>query len=508
MKTHALVFALTAVAALALPLHAASAQMRERGSGVERQTRGHGGHRGGGGWGGVATGVGIGVATGIILSQRPAEAVETAPPQRVQRGNQPLRAQRGNQSQRNARGSGVPPAGETRMVPDEVVAELPNTVSAATLNTIRQRHRLTQVESQRIALTNTTFHRWRIPDRRSVAAVVRALEGDTRIASVQPNYLYTLQQDAPVRLEASAQPTDQVDSSDTKLPAAALTPKIDPLQYAVLKMRLEEAHGLAKGDNVLVAVIDSGIDPAHPELSGAVADSFDAVASPFRPHDHGTGIAALIVGRERLRGAAPGARILAVRAFDPAGATAEATTFSILKGLDWSAAKGARVINMSFAGPADPVISRSIAAASKKGIVMIAAAGNAGPKSPPLYPAADPNVIAVTATDSADKLYGGSNRGRHIAVAAPGVDVLIAVPDRGYQVSTGTSFSAAQVRGTVALMLQHKGTLTPDQVRATLLATARDLGPAGRDDSFGAGLTDAYRALTAGTKTSAASPRR
>ncbi len=116
-----------------------------------------------------------------------------------------------------------------------------------------------------------------------------------------------------------------------------------------------------------------------------------------------------------------------------------------------------------------------------------------GAKSPPLYPAADPNVIAVTATDSADRLFQGSNRGRHIAVAAPGVDVLTAVANGGYQVSTGTSFSAAQVSGTVALMLQHKGALTPDQVRATLLATAKDLGPTGRDDEL---RRRAYRRLS------------
>jgi subtilisin family serine protease len=522
MKRHALVFALAAVATFVLPLHEASAQ-KNRVGGMEMPRGGGGGHGGvyrggggggGGGWGRVGAGLGIGIVSGIILSQPAAGAVEDAPPQRVQRanqpqrGNQPQRAQRSNQTQRTARGSGAPPAGETRLVPDEVVIELSNSASAATINAIRQRHRLTQLESQRIVLTNTTFFRWRIPDRRSVTSVVRALESDTRVASAQPNYRYTLQQDGDVKLEANVQPADQADSGESKLQAAETKAKFDPLQYAVLKMRLDEAHGLAKGDNVLVAVIDSAIDPSHPELIGAVADTFDAVASPFKPHDHGTGIAALIVGRERLRGAAPGARILAVRAFDPAGSTAEATTFSILKGLDWSVAKGARVINMSFAGPADPAISRSLAAAQKKAIVLIAAAGNAGPKSPPLYPAADPNVIAVTATDSTDKLFAGSNRGRHIAVAAPGVDVLIAVPNGGYHVSTGTSFSAAQVSGTVALMLQRKGNLTPAQVRDTLLATANDLGPTGRDDDFGAGLTDAYRALTDGMKTSAARPQR
>ena len=267
---------------------------------------GHG-HRGGGGWGGLATGLAIGVATGIILSQPPAGATEAAP----------QRAQRPNQPQRNARGSGVPAAGETRMVPDEVVIELPNTVPAATINSVQQRHRLTRLESQTVTLTGTTFYRWRIPDRRSVAAVVRALEADTRIASAQPNYRYTLQQDVPKAEPAALSPDKPAGAATTQ--SFEIKAKIDPLQYAVLKMRLDEAHGLAKGDNVLVAVIDSGIDANHPELAGSVADSLDTVQSPFAPHDHGTGIAALIAGRERLTGASPGARILAVRAFDPAG---------------------------------------------------------------------------------------------------------------------------------------------------------------------------------------------
>ena len=152
---------------------------------------------------------------------------------------------------------------------------------------------------------------------------------------------------------------------------------------------------------------------------------------------------------------------------------------------------------MSFAGPADPAIHRSLEAARKKGIVLIAAAGNAGAKSPPLYPAADPNVIAVTATDADDKLFEQSNRGRHIAMAAPGAQILVAIPDGGYEVSSGTSYSAAEVSGIVALMLERKPDLTPDKVRAILLATAKDLGPKGHDIMFGAGLADAYGAIMA-----------
>jgi subtilisin family serine protease len=184
-----------------------------------------------------------------------------------------------------------------------------------------------------------------------------------------------------------------------------------------------------------------------------------------------------------------------VRAFAPLSGSREGTTFAILKGLDWAAARGARIINMSFAGPRDPAVARSLAAARAKGIVLIAAAGNAGPKSPPLFPAADPNVIAVTATDVDDKLFPAANRGRHIAVAAPGVDLLLPAPNSAYQVTSGTSFAAAEVSGAVALLLERKPDLDPDAVRRALMATARDLGPKGLDPDFGAGLVDPYQAM-------------
>jgi subtilisin family serine protease len=370
--------------------------------------------------------------------------------------------------------SGAPSANERRLVPDEVVIEISNTVSPPAIDALQRRFRLTRIESQAVQLTGTTLYRWRIPDRRSVTTVVRALEGDATVASAQPNYLFVLQQNG----------------------SAAAT-EGDPAQYELAKLRLPQAHAITKGDNILVAVIDSGIDVSHPELAGAIAQTYDAIATPMAPHKHGTAIAGLIAAHGKLMGAAPSARILAIRAFDPKDASAEGTTFNILKSLDWAAANGARVINMSFAGPDDPAIHRSLEAARKKGIVLVAAVGNAGPKSPPLYPAADPNVIAVTATDADDKLFEQSNRGRYISVAAPGKQILVAIPDSGYEVASGTSYSAAEVSGIVALMLERKGDLTPDQVRGILRATAKDLGPKGHDNMFGAGLADAYGAIMA-----------
>jgi subtilisin family serine protease len=385
----------------------------------------------------------------------------------------PSRSQRANR-----RGSsGAPPANERRLVPNEVVIELSNSFNAQQIDALQRRHRLTRIESQAFALSGTTLYRWHIPDRRSVATVVRALEADRVVASAQPNYLFTLQ--------------------DGEVKSEGVRNEGDAAQYELAKLHLPQAHALAKGDNVLIAVIDSGIDANHPELAGSIADSFDTLEAAKAPHQHGTAVAGLIAAHGKLMGAAPEARILAVRTFDPAGAAAEGTTFNILKGLDWAVANGARIINMSFAGPSDPAIHRALESAHKKGIVLVAAAGNAGATSPPLYPAADPNVIAVTATNADDKLFEQSNRGRHIAISAPGAQIMVAVPDSGYEVSSGTSYSAAEVSGIVALMLQRKADLTPDHVRAILRATAKDLGPKGPDIMFGAGLADAYGALTA-----------
>jgi subtilisin family serine protease len=130
-------------------------------------------------------------------------------------------------------------------------------------------------------------------------------------------------------------------------------------------------------------------------------------------------------------------------------------------------------------------------------MVLVAAGGNAGAKSPPLYPAANPNVIAVSAVDASDKLFPASNRGAHIAIAAPGVDIFLPAPDGKYQMTSGTSFSAAYISGVAALILERNPALKPEQLRTILTRTARDLGAPGRDDLFGAGEADAFAAVSA-----------
>ena len=355
----------------------------------------------------------------------------------------------------------------------EIVAEIDGALSDAQADQLARRHGLERLQSQNFALIGATVGLFRITDRRSFETASRDLGTETNIRSVQRNFRYFLQ--------------------DQK---AALT-EGDPAQYVVAKLRLPEAHGLARGANVTIAVIDSGIDAKHPELANSVADSFDALGSKEGPHVHGTGIAGAIVAHARLIGSAPEARILAIRAFSAAPKGAESTSYVLLKALDYAALHGAQIVNMSFAGPKDPVIERTVAATAARGIVMVAASGNAGPTSPPLFPAANPNVIAVSATDAQDRLFAASNRGSHIAIAAPGVDIFLPAPNEKYQMTSGTSFSAAYVSGLAALMLERNPVLKPDQVRAILVKTARDLGSPGRDDLFGAGEADAFAAVSA-----------
>jgi hypothetical protein len=371
--------------------------------------------------------------------------------------------------------TGVPPRGETRFVSNEMVVHVGAEVSPQALDAAARRLGLTPIGSQNLALSGGRLVHFRVANGQ-VADAVRMLEAE-KIGIAQPNYVFQLQQDAR---------------------AAAPTPKGDPAQYVIDKLHLHDVHGIAAGANVTVAVIDSLVDAAHPDLAGSIVGQFDAVTATDKPDEHGTGMTGAIAAHRRLLGVAPRARILAIHAFSPdAQHPQQATTQNIVAGIDWAIAKGARIINMSFAGPYDPLLQLALKKARDKGVVLIAAAGNMGPQSPPLYPAADENVIAVTAVDESDKLMPQANQGPHVALAAPGVNVLEAAPRASYNFTTGTSVAAAHVSGVAALILERYPSLDLAALEEVLFSTARDLGAPGRDPMFGYGLVDPYRALSA-----------
>jgi subtilisin family serine protease len=446
---------------------------------------------------GEAIAIGVGVGIIWILLQRvitpppppppsagpPPDAFIYQPPSGPETsGNRAPGPQRLSRHGGNNSSGGTPPRGQHPFIPDEVIVEFSSSASPQLIDQIERRHRLTQLESQSLPLIGASLYRLHIVGGRSVASAVGALQNERVVARAQPNYVFALQEQA---------------SSPAGMQG-------DAAQYALDKLQIKQAHQIATGKGVLVAVIDSEIDAKHPDLDGTIAKSFDALGGEETPDQHGTAMAGAIAAHGKLFGIAPDAQILAERAFDATPGTAKGTSFSIYKSLQWAADNGARVVNMSFAGPADPTLHRLLAAAYEKDMVLIAAAGNAGPNSAPLYPAADPNVIAVTATDSNDDVYKMANRGPYIAVAAPGVEILALAPDESYLITTGTSVAAAQVSGIAALLLERKASLKPKDIRTILATTAKPLGSAGQRSEFGAGLVNAYRAVLLANGKSAA----
>jgi hypothetical protein len=539
------------------------------------------------------------------------ERVEQEKPSRASRSQAAQRQQPPSSSRRAA--FGVPPRGENRFVPDQVICVLRDNLTQRQIDRFLRENKLARTNGGvgQIALLNARVFRYRITDGRAVSTVIAALERDNRVISAQPNYLYALAQDAMVpevagraqeksdvppaqankdAVTESAAPTPQTASETPQAqPAVAHTPArapaqaaaapaqeaaapaadtppapeqasavsatpaagavpnaepnantasavsapavatpapaapdapamreasapadatpapdsaaaprlpVDPMQYTVAKLHLAQAHRLARGEHVLVAVIDSKIDAAHPELAGTIAEEINVLDDKdTKPHSHGTAMAGAIVAQSKIMGVAPEARIIAIRAFSQTSAgAATGTSYDLARAVDRAVAAKARVINLSFAGPNDPMLEKALKAAREAGAILIAAAGNAGPKSAPLYPAADASVIAVTATDAQDNLFADANRGKYIAVAAPGVDVLVPAPGQSYEMTTGTSVAAAHVSGVVALLLGRHPKLAPDAVKAVLTKSAyRPQGSTA--DDYGAGVADAYKAV-------------
>ncbi len=308
----------------------------------------------------------------------------------------------------------------------------------------------------------------------SVEEVLMAFMSIPGVVGVQPQYIYRAAQGSA--------------SADLKA-----------LQYAPERLNALVAREAGDGTGVTIGLIDTGIDLNQPELMGADIETFDVMEErPVRDRDHGTALAGLMLAHSGLDGIAPGAHLISVRAFDDdASGGAVSGSYEIAAAIDLAVEKGARVINLSFAGPRDPLVMSVLDAAAAKGVILVAAAGNGGPEAAPAYPGAHRDAVAVTATDSRDNLFSAANRGYYIAVAAPGVDVLSPMPDARFELLSGTSIATAHISAIVALMLEHDPDLTREEVVNILEASARDLGAPGQDTDFGAGLADAAAAVAA-----------
>ncbi|GGT72776.1 type VII secretion-associated serine protease mycosin [Streptomyces althioticus] len=291
-------------------------------------------------------------------------------------------------------------------------------------------------------------------------------------------------------------------------------------QWALDALHTDQVWPTTRGAGVTVAVLDTGVEADHPDLDGNVLQGKDLVGFGAREGDeawarHGTAMAGIIAGHghgpgngDGVLGVAPEAKILPVRVIledkDPARAKARSTRGNALaEGIRWAADHGADVINLSLgddSASAHPEEGEdeAIQYALRKGVVVVASAGNGGEKGDRIsYPAAYPGVIAATAVDRYGTRAPFSTRRWYATVSAPGVDVIIADPDHKYYEGWGTSAAAAFVSGAVALVKAAHPDLTPAQIKRLLEDTARNAPAAGRDDSRGFGFIDPAAAIEA-----------
>lgn len=282
--------------------------------------------------------------------------------------------------------------------------------------------------------------------------------------------------------------------------------------WNIQMVRANEIWSRVTGAGVNVAVIDTGIDQDHPDLTVSGGASFvPEVASWDDDQGHGTHCAGIIAARNNaigVVGVAPKASLFAVKVLNSGG---RGLTSWILAGMGWAAQNGMHIASMSLGSipetPDEPCILAYQRAAEEliaSGCIVIAAAGNTGEGKRPWvnHPARCPGFMAVAAVDQDRNLAAFSSRGPDtlasdcgVEIAAPGVSVNSTVRGGGYVKKSGTSMATPHVAGAAALLKEQHPTWTPAEIRARLRATATDLGTPGTDPGTGSGLLDCYRAV-------------
>ena len=246
------------------------------------------------------------------------------------------------------------------------------------------------------------------------------------------------------------------------------------------------ASTLASGSatNASLGIIDGGVAD-HPSVTGRVAQNGFAKGAPS-PSSHGTSVAALMIGTGEIRGARPGASLLAADVYgtDKTGGNASA----IARALGWLAASGVSVVTISLVGPHNALLKSAVAAAQRKGVVIVAAVGNDGPAAPPAYPASYPGVLAVTGVDGRNRALPEAGRAAHTDFAAPGADIFSATGAKKKARVRGTSFAAPLVAARLSNFYPRQANAAVESAVRKLMAESVDLGKKGHDPVYGHGL--------------------
>lgn len=325
-------------------------------------------------------------------------------------------------------------------------------------------------------------------------------------AFLTPTAIKALEKDADIlRVEDDV----IVEATDKKVFANAKGAPVQPAQslpWGIDRIDADLAWSITSGDPVKVAVMDTGIELSHPDLKNNIKGGYNAIYPGKSANDdngHGTHVAGIIAAENNsigVIGAGPQIDLYAVKVLNRNGS---GYLSDVIEGIDWAIANNMQVINMSLGATADvQSFHDAIARANAAGVVQVAAAGNDGLAVN--YPAAYPEVIAVSATDSANAITSWSSRGTEVDLAAPGLNIYSTYKGQTYRTLSGTSMAAPHVAGTAALLLTQtakcdtdlNGSCSPTEVQNRLQATATDLGISGPDGLYGYGLVNAYNAIT------------
>lgn len=290
------------------------------------------------------------------------------------------------------------------------------------------------------------------------------------------------------------------------LPLLLAAQSIEEQEWHLDALDVYSAQDQARGDGVVVAVIDSGVDATHPDLAGRVLPgtgfgSSKGTDGTTDTDGHGTGMAGIIAANGRNGGAlgiAPGAKILPIASAD------EKEQFAldvVAESIRWAADHGAKIINMSlgFSSSMTPSLVKAVNYAIEKDIVLVAATGNEGKEVS--APANIGGVIAVAGTNREGKPWKSSNVGSDTVLAAPAEGIVTAAPESvyssGYAEMDGTSAASAIVSGVAALVRAKHPEMPAKDVVNALIKTAKDLADPGRDEATGFGMVNPMGALTA-----------
>lgn len=288
-----------------------------------------------------------------------------------------------------------------------------------------------------------------------------------------------------------------------KLPSFISSQK---LPWGVDKIDAEKVWSTTTADPIKVGIIDTGIDLLHPDLISNIKGGYNTISprkSATDGNGHGTHVAGIIAALNNnigVVGVGPKVDLYAIKALDNSGS---GYISDIIEGIDWAISKKIQVINMSFGSNTNvQSLHDAIIRANQAGIVQIAAAGNnyGGPVN---YPAAYPEVIAVSATDSNNNIASFSCAGPEVCLAAPGLNIYSTYKSMSYKTLSGTSMASPHVVGVAALVLSTpvkndidgNGKWSPSEIRQRLESTSTDLGDPGKDKVFGTGLVNAYKAV-------------